>query len=70
MTRWLERWKELFGDILVIIYGVWMVYVFSHILLYGSFVGVEPHPWLIKAELLLSVLIMILGIERLIKDLS
>lgn len=70
MVRWLERWKELFGDILIIIYGAWMVYVFSNILVYGSFVGVEPHPWLIKVELLLSALIIILGIERLIKDLS
>lgn len=64
-----ERYRELFGDLLVIFYGAIFVYIFSQIILTGNVTLVEPKSWLAKIELILSGLITFLGLDRLIKDL-
>ena len=65
--KW-EWIKELLGDILIIWWGGWTLFVFSWIGLFGEMRAVEPNHWILIIEWLLCACGIILGIERLIKD--
>ena len=65
-----ELVKELAGDILIIWWGSWTLFVFSWIGLFGEMRIVEPTHWILLVEWLLCLAGTGLGIERLIKDIK
>jgi len=63
-----ERLKEILADLVFIWWGIWTIYLFAHIAIYGYVKGAEPTLWILYTELGLAILGTILGVERLIKD--
>jgi len=68
LTR--ELLKEIAGDILIIWWGVWTLFVFTWIGLFGEMRVIEPNHWILIIEWCLCAGGIILGIERLIKDIK
>ena len=64
-----EKIKELLGNIFLIWFGVWSIFLFTMIAIQGYAMGIEPNLWILYVELGLAVVGTILGFERLIKDL-
>lgn len=61
---------ELAGDIVLIGYGAWMLFIFVEILLKGSHYVGEPRAMVLGLELVLTILIILLGLERFSDDLE
>jgi len=69
IRTFLERYKELVGDALIIVFGGHLSVVFLMILLYGEVAIVEPR-WLVAlAEFLMGLGVTALGADRLRRDL-
>ncbi len=67
--KW-EEIKELLADLILIWWGLWTLYLFSHIAIYGYVKGVEPNLWILYVELGLTIAGLTLGVERLIRDIK
>jgi hypothetical protein len=67
MSRIWNLFKELAGDLLTIVGGAMMLYVFITIEIYGRYAQ-EPNQYIRWVELLMGGGIVALGIERLIMD--
>ena len=65
-----EKIKEIQGDIFLIWFGGWTLFVFSWIGLFSEMRAVEPNHWILIVEWLLCLWGVIRGIERLIKDIK
>ena len=63
-----EKSKELLGDLLIIWWGLWTIFLFTTIATQGYVRGIEPNLWILYIELGLSVAGTVLGAERLIQD--
>lgn len=61
-----SRW-EIIGDLLLIAFGIILVYIFVVIELLGQY-GQEQNSIIRRIELFMGVPIFLLGIERLIRD--
>ncbi len=57
---------DIFGDAMIVSFGIVLIYVFMNIEVNGSF-GQEPNKWLRWFELIMGGPIALLGITRLIK---
>jgi len=69
LRDFLERYKEVLGDALIIVFGGHLSVVFLMILLYGEVTIVEPR-WLVAlAEFLMGMGVTALGVDRLKRDL-
>ena len=64
-----EKIKELLGNLFLIWFGVWTIFLFAMIAIQGYVMGIEPNPWILYVELGLAIVATALGFERLIKDL-
>ena len=69
MNKW-EKIKELLADLILIWWGIWTLYLFGHIAIYGYVKGAEPNLWILYTELGLAIACTVLGVERLIKDIK
>jgi len=64
-----ERYKEVLGDLFIITFGGWLTFVFATIVIYGAHIAVER--WEIAlAEMVMSIGITVLGVERLYHDMK
>lgn len=70
MNEFWERAKETIGDVLIIWWGGWTLFVFTWMGWFGEMRAVEPTHWILVVEFLLTLSGIILGIERLIKDIK
>ena len=68
VTEMWEKLKECYGDAFLIIVGGWLLAHLILIKLYGAVAITEANIWILWAEIVLASLIVILGVERLIKD--
>ena len=65
-----ENLKEAWVDGLLVVGWGWVLFHLIMIKLYGGIFTIgESHQWILWLEMALAVLIILLGIERLIKDL-
>ncbi len=64
-----DKIKELLGNLFLIWFGLWSIFLFTTIAIQGYVKGIEPNLWILYVELGLAVVATILGFERLIKDL-
>lgn len=63
--------RELAGDVFIVGYGTFMLWAFLTIFFKGGFMfAVEPDTALLVLEILLTLGIILLGIERFIDDLE
>ncbi len=69
MNKW-EIIKEIAADIIIIAYGGFFSWVFIWILLHGTMRIVEPNTYILWIEIIVALIIVILGIERLIRDIK
>ena len=60
-------WWEIIGDALIIAFGVLLIYIFVVIEVMGQY-GYEPNKYIRWFELFMGVPMILLGINRLIKD--
>jgi cytochrome c biogenesis protein CcdA len=60
-------WKELIGDVLLIAFGLILIFIFVTIELLGIF-GTEPNRFIRWFEMIMGIPLIVLGIERFIKD--
>ena len=63
-----EKIKEVVADIFLIWWGLWTLFAFTWIGLFGEMRAIEPTHWILVIEYLLTLAGIVLGIERLIKD--
>ena len=61
-----RRW-EIIGDLLLIAFGIILVYIFIVIELLGQY-GQEQNSIIRRIELFMGVPILLLGVERFIRD--
>ena len=64
-----EKIKELLGNLFLIWFGGWSIFLFATIAVQGYVKGIEPNLWILYTELGLAVVGTVLGFERLVKDL-
>ena len=64
-----DKIKELLGNLFLIWFGGWTIFLFSMIAIQGYVKGIEPNLWILYVELGLAIIGFRLGWERLIKDL-
>lgn len=60
--------REAIADAILIATGVIFLFLFWEFLVYGKVYVWEPNEFIAGAELVLSIFIIIFGIERLYKD--
>lgn len=73
MAGWLgegnvEKLKEMLASILLLVTAGWLLAHLVLIQIYGVVTITESNRWILWAEICLAGLILVLGIERLIKD--
>jgi len=68
MKRAWNLFRELLGDALIILSGFLMLYIFIIIEIYGQYAH-EPNTIIRWVEILLGPAVIILGVDRFIKDL-
>jgi len=66
----IELIKEIAADIIIIAYGGFFSWVFIWVLLHGSMRIVEPNIYILWIEVIVALIIVVLGIERLIRDIK
>jgi len=67
--NWWEKIKEIYAGLFLLIAVGWVLAHLILIKLRGGTVTIkEDNKWILRAEIVLTSLIMFLGIERLIKD--
>lgn len=59
---------EVIGDSIIIGYGILTAFFFYEFWRYGKIWVFEPNTWIAFGELLLSIAIILIGINRLIGD--
>lgn len=59
--------KEVLRGLLLFVFGVGFAIIFTKIGLYGHHVALEPNPYILTIELLMSALAIVLGLEILVK---
>ena len=64
-----DTYAEIIGDLLVILFGCLLLYIFVIIEILGAY-GHEPNKYIRWAEITMGVPIVILGINRLIQDIK
>ena len=64
-----DKIKELLGNLFLIWWGLWTIFLFATIAIQGYVRGIEPNLWMLYVELGLGVAGTALGFERLVKDL-
>lgn len=62
--------RELLGDGLLIAFGGFFAFLFAEFAIYGTIYAWEPSRIIAGAELVMSIFIVLLGLERLHKDLK
>ena len=65
----MEKLKEFYANAFLTFCAGWILF---HLILIGMFEAVlitEPNKWILWAEIVMVSLIVLLGIERLVKDL-
>jgi hypothetical protein len=72
MDKWevVELIKEIAADIVIIAYGGFFSWVFIWVLLHGSMHIVETNIYILWIEVVVAPMLVVLGIERLIKDIK
>ena len=60
--------REIIGDALIIASGIVMTNMFAHIWFAGWVNCGEPNRIILGAELILSIMVVIIGIDRFIDD--
>lgn len=61
---------ELAGDVILVGFGAWMLFIFLEILFKGSHYVGEPRAIVLGLELVITVIIILLGLERFYDDLE
>ena len=69
MGKW-EFFKELVGNALLIAYGLFFIWVFSYVMAHGSMKIIEDNPYILWIEVIGALLIVLIGAERLYRDLK
>lgn len=64
----MKKLVELAGDGITIASGIIFSIIFINIILHGAFIGYEDNNFILWSELILSIVILVIGIERLIDD--
>lgn len=59
---------EILGDTLLIGCGVAFLFIFISILIVGGYQAIEGIPWVLSAEIGMSVVVLAVGVERYIDD--
>ena len=62
--------KEIIGDLLLLGTGVAYGYIFLSILFTGGYQSVEPNIWILIAEIAMSLIIILVGIDRFLGDIK
>ena len=65
----MKHFTELMGDILIVVYGAFSTWMFAMVLFTGTFF-VEPNRVILVTELVLSLVIIAVGINRYFDDLK
>ena len=60
---------EILGDIMMVAFGAVLIFKFIDIVILGSY-GMEPNHYILWAEFIMSILIIVLGINRFIQDIK
>lgn len=66
----MEKLKEIWAGLLLIVSLLWVLTHLILIKLRGSVVIKEDNKWVLKLEIVLTSLLVLFGIERLVKTLS
>jgi len=62
--------KEIWGDLVIILFGGFILWHFCMVLKYGAVQVQEQNPIILYFEIAAVSLLILLGIERLIKDIK
>ncbi len=63
-----DQLREILSDALMMGCGAALLWAFLSIILMGGYRAVEPNDWIIYSETAMSIDIIILSIDRMIKD--
>ena len=69
MKNFWNMYGEILGDIFLILFGVMLFYIFIVIEIQGRY-GQETNQFIRRLEVIMGIPIILLGINRLLKDLK